>query len=296
MEDPGIDLLSDFGFKFVFGREETKANLLHFLNALLPPEDQIVDFTFVGTEQVGEYPVDKTIIYDLLCRTADERQLQIEVQRRLHQKFTDRVLYYLGRLMTNAMREGKPLYEVRKTYMVLLLDFVLDPDTEDYIKRVELKDQHGVLFTDKLRLYFIQLPKFRKELSELETPIDQYLYAFRHMKTLDHLPRELSEDQLQRIFDGSRRRILTSEQRDLHDRLVKSSIDYRTELVSAHFEGRVEGKAEGRVEGKDEVFLVATKRGLANSQTLAEIADFLDTTEEYLLMLLERDRQRGEGK
>lgn len=293
MSDPGIDLLSDFDFKFVFGREESKENLLAFLNALLPPEDQIVDLTYVGTEQVGDYPFDKTIIYDLLCLTADERQIQIEVQRKLHLQFMDRILHYMGRLMTNVTQQGMPVYRVRHTYMVLILNFVIDQTTEDYIKRVELKDQHGVLFTDKLRMYCIQLPNFRKTLAELESPIDQYLYAFRHMNTLDHLPRELSEAQMQRIFDNSRRRILSPEQRDLHDRMVKNSMDYRTELLSAHFEGKIEGVTEGKLEGKDEVFLASTKRGLRKGQTLTEIADFLDTTEGYLLMLLERDRQQG---
>ncbi len=285
MSDPGIDLLSDFGFKFVFGREETKENLLHFLNALLPEEDQIVDFVFLGTEQVGAYEFDKTIIYDLLCLTRDERQIQIEVQRRLHMQFMDRVLHYAGRLLSNVTQQGMPVYRVRTTYMVLLLDFVLDDSSEDYIKRVELKDQHGVLFTDKLRLYCIQLPNFRKGLSELETPIDQYLYAFRHMKTLASLPRELSEAQLQRIFDASRRRILDPEQRDLHDRLVKRSIDYRTELVSMHFEGKAEGKSE--------LLLSITQARLAAGESLADIARSLLTTEEYLLTLLEAAQKLG---
>jgi predicted transposase/invertase (TIGR01784 family) len=53
LQDKYISLLTDFGFKRVFGTEPNKAILIDFLNTLLPAHHQIQDLTFKNNENLG---------------------------------------------------------------------------------------------------------------------------------------------------------------------------------------------------------------------------------------------------
>lgn len=56
--DKYISLLTDFGFKRVFGTEPNKRLLIDFLNTLLPTHHHIQDLTFKNTKQLGNLPDD----------------------------------------------------------------------------------------------------------------------------------------------------------------------------------------------------------------------------------------------
>lgn len=53
-KDQNINLLTDFGFKRFFGTEPYKNNLIHFLNAVLPPYiGQVRDITYLPHRAAG---------------------------------------------------------------------------------------------------------------------------------------------------------------------------------------------------------------------------------------------------
>ena len=56
----------DFAFKKLFGSEENKDILLPFLNAILPPQDQIVALELKNPYNLKDYPTDKMSILDIL--------------------------------------------------------------------------------------------------------------------------------------------------------------------------------------------------------------------------------------
>lgn len=67
-KDQNINLLTDFGFKRFFGTEPYKNNLIHFLNAVLPPYiGQVRDITYLPTEQLGASDTNKRLVFDVLC-------------------------------------------------------------------------------------------------------------------------------------------------------------------------------------------------------------------------------------
>ena len=73
-----FDPLSDFGFKRIFASENNKDILIDFLNSSISDEVGIItDITFLPTEQFGERPEDKRVIFDIYC----ENQKRTGVQR-----------------------------------------------------------------------------------------------------------------------------------------------------------------------------------------------------------------------
>ena len=60
-----INLLTDFGFKRVFGTEANKQFTLAFLNTLLPDHHHIQDLSFKNNENLGLTPLDRRAIFDV---------------------------------------------------------------------------------------------------------------------------------------------------------------------------------------------------------------------------------------
>ena len=67
-----LNPLTDFGFKRIFGSEESKPLLLDFLNTFLESTlGLITEVTFLSPEVLGEEPDEKKSIFDLYCVTQD---------------------------------------------------------------------------------------------------------------------------------------------------------------------------------------------------------------------------------
>jgi PD-(D/E)XK nuclease family transposase/Domain of unknown function (DUF4351) len=65
LQDRYISLLTDFGFKHIFGTEPNKRLLIDFLNTILPDHHHIQDLSFKNTEQLGGKTLQEGIFPDL---------------------------------------------------------------------------------------------------------------------------------------------------------------------------------------------------------------------------------------
>ena len=70
-----INLMTDFGFKRVFG---IKKVMLKFLNAVLNIEGGITDFTYVDTEVMWLSKEDQKTVYDLICVTGNGKYIIVD--------------------------------------------------------------------------------------------------------------------------------------------------------------------------------------------------------------------------
>ena len=91
-----INPFTDFGFKFLFGREVEKELLIDFLNDLLVGEHVITDIQFLNNEQQPEVKTERGLIYDIYCRTNTGEHIIVEMQNREQPYFKDRALFYLS--------------------------------------------------------------------------------------------------------------------------------------------------------------------------------------------------------
>ena len=103
-----INPFTDFGFKFLFGREVEKELLIDFLNDLLVGEHVITDIQFLNNEQQPEVKTERGLIYDISCRTNTGEPIIVEMPNRDQPYFKDRALFYLSRAITQQARKGMP--------------------------------------------------------------------------------------------------------------------------------------------------------------------------------------------
>ena len=84
-----IDLMVDWSFKRVFGTEVNKDILIEFLKVVFP-QFAITDITYIPTEQLGIMEDDRKAIFDVLCKTEDDKTFLVEMQRGAQKHFFER--------------------------------------------------------------------------------------------------------------------------------------------------------------------------------------------------------------
>jgi hypothetical protein len=183
LQDKYINLLTDFGFKRVFGTEPNKHLLIAFLNTLLPANRQIQDVTFKNNENIGNTPVDRKAIFDIYC-------------------------------------QGEFIY--------------------------------------------IELPKFKKTVDELETHSDKWLFVLKNLAELSDRPQSLQEDVFNELFDVAELANFSSIELDSYQASLKYYRDLNNVVDTSREEGRAEGRVEGRVEGKQSLILQQLSLKLGN--------------------------------
>ena len=107
MSDLYIDLMTDFGFKRIFGQEATKLFLIHFLNTLLNPKEKIKDLIYTNTEQIGETAKSRKVVFDIHCISTSGERFIIEMQKDHQLNFIERTMYYASVAMAAQGKKGK---------------------------------------------------------------------------------------------------------------------------------------------------------------------------------------------
>ena len=112
-------------------------------------------------------------------------------------------MYYSSFPIKEQGLRGTWDFELQPVYTVGILDFIFDDhkDEDELLHIVELKNQRCEVFYDKLKFIYIELPKFKKTESELETQFDKWLYVFRHLPDLNTRPAALQERVFKKLFE-----------------------------------------------------------------------------------------------
>ncbi|MEZ3532051.1 MAG: Rpn family recombination-promoting nuclease/putative transposase [Muribaculaceae bacterium] len=108
-----INPTTDPGFKILFGRESSKDILISLLNAILEGDGDapIVSLDFHDKEKICEQEEEGSVAFDLHCETSDKRRFIVEMQNLYHDWFTERVLNYASRAITEQSKPRKWNYE-----------------------------------------------------------------------------------------------------------------------------------------------------------------------------------------
>lgn len=246
LQDKYINLLTDFGFKRVFGTEPNKRLLIDFLNTLLPTHHQIRDLTFRNTENLGSTVIDRKAIFDIYCQAKSGERFIVEIQKAKHNFFKDRSIYYSTFPIQEQALKGDWDYQLSAVYTVGILDFIFDDHKEDpdFFHIVELKNQRCEVFYDKLKYIYIELPKFKKSLEELETHFDKWMYLLKHLADLTDRPTVLQEEIFNELFETAEIANFTRNDQEVYENSLKYYRDWYSVSTSLKEEGRLEERSQ----------------------------------------------------
>jgi len=271
-----INIYTDFAFKKVFGTEANKDLLISFLNQLmgLTGDSEITDLTYLNPEQLGDNINERRAVYDVYCSTGNGEHFIVEMQKAKQDHFKDRALYYSSFAIREQGTKGSILkpwdYKLMPVYVVGILNFVMDEEDEAVITRVTLKDDRNREFNKNLQFIFIEMPKFTKEETELETFLDKWLYVIKNISRLDDKPQALTEGIFKKLFDVAEISQFSKLDRAEYEESLKVFWDFSNVLSTAERKGRVEGRAEGERDEKLRNAKKMKQKGLS-SEDIAEI-------------------------
>ncbi|MDX1906005.1 MAG: Rpn family recombination-promoting nuclease/putative transposase [Bacteroidia bacterium] len=263
-----INPFTDYGFKRIFGEEPSKELLLDFLNELLRQEEgSIVSLTYLKSDRLGSSETDRKAVFDLYCENERGEKFIVELQKTKQKFFKDRTVYYATfPIREQAQRGSDWNFELNAVYTVAILDFVFDEDKAQKDKfryDVKLTDiETCQVFYDKLTFIYLEMPKFSKAPSALETRFDKWMYIIRNLNKLDRIPEELREGIFLKLFELAEIARFSPEEVQAYEDSLKSYRDLKNSLDTAREEGKQEGRTEGRLEEKRITVLKSYRAGL----------------------------------
>ena len=137
-----VDILSDAGFKAVFGDQKNKDVLMDLLNVVLPPHRRVKDIEYSTTELPGFTPEGKSVRLDLRCTGEDGTGFIVEMQNSRQRHFFKRCVEYAAKVYDSGSRRGGGYSDIPPVYFIGIVsaDMGFDRSGEEwrdrYIRRV----------------------------------------------------------------------------------------------------------------------------------------------------------------
>ena len=295
--DQNINLMTDFGFKRFFGTERYKKNLIHFLNAVLPPYiGPAQDLTYLPTEQLGVNDTNKRLVFDVLCANPKNDHIIVEMQKASQEFFKDRIIAYTSRHISEALEVGDRRYDFPKVITIVLVDFKIPElkGSDKYIQHVMLKDDENKNFSDKMSFLLIDLTKFAVEINfeQLSDEIQKWCYVIKNMWRMKEEDIPAKETIFRELFESCKISKLDAMEKQEYEKSILEYEDVKDAMEYHHRMGKAEGFNEGYEKGmekgieKGRESLIRTARNLLSMGLSAnDIAKATGLSEEEVMQL-----------
>ena len=261
-----VNFYTDFAFKKLFGTEANKDLLLSFLNSRFEGQEVFHDIQYLNSEHLGQSSSDRRAVFDVYCENEKGEKILIEMQNGDQEYFKDRSLYYSTFPIREQAKKDKGWdYELKRVYTICFLNFTFDK-SDEYSHEVKLVDlMTGEVFYDKLTYLYLEMPKYKKQLPQLNTLYEKWLYAIKHLGDLEERPAELKEAIFKRLFEQAEIAQYTPEERQDYEESLKNFRDWYSALKTAEKKGHAEGREEGLREGIIKTAQNMKKEGMSDS-------------------------------
>lgn len=253
-----VDILTDYGFKLLFGDKEL---LMAFLNALFEESGKVVtSVRYLGKEIVAVHRNSRTIYYDLLCKINGEENVIIEMQFRSQETFVERSFYYMAQsIMHQGDNKRKWNYKTYPVYGIFLMNFHLPvPNAPKKVVNEVVPVFKGTdtQLTDKFKMFFIDLLNFDKTTEDdLQTRFDYWIYSIKNMGKITTAPKMATRTPYNRLYSRAEIANMNPRQYREYEASLKLARDsysitqtIRNEKKREREEGRAEGKAQQLLE------------------------------------------------
>lgn len=245
-----INPFTDFGFKKLFGSEESKPFLISFLNDLLPITDKIISLEFKNIEKLGVVEEDRRAVFDIYCCDEKHNEFIVELQRAKQEHFQDRAAYYASFLIQDQAKKGKWNFELTPIYFIGILDFSLASFSDNnYLHFGQISD----IYTKEVM--------FKKNEAELANHLEWWLYFLRELVTFDEVPLEFQGDIIEGAFNLAKLANMSHEDRHAYELSLKYYRDFVNVMDTAKKDAREEGIGIGIEIGIDKGIGIGIDKG-----------------------------------
>ncbi|MEG4838738.1 Rpn family recombination-promoting nuclease/putative transposase [Microcoleus sp. B9-D4] len=290
---------TDFAFKKIFGSTDSQDILISFLNALIYAGEPIIqDLQIIDPYSAATVSGLKDSYLDVKARITGNKTVIIEMQVLNVAAFEKRVIYNLAKTYANQLkiREGYP--RLQPVIALTITDFEMFKEQPDVISHFVFKEKKKLFDYPHLQveMFFVELPKFKKELDELTTLTDKWIYFLKNTPDLETIPATMETvPELEKAFQIANEANLTlkefedmeaqemaiEEQRGIITRGVEEGLERALERaleparIQLMQEGRQAGMQEGIRAGQRALILRLLERrvGAVNPDVVSRIGE-----------------------
>jgi predicted transposase/invertase (TIGR01784 family) len=241
-----INPKTDYAFKKIFGSSESKDILISFLNAMIyDGNPTIADLEIIKPNLPPRVEGLKDTYLDVKAKLADGTLVIIEMQVLNVESFGKRVLYNAAKTYALQLQKGEGYRMLRPVIALTLTDFEMFKNSDRLISRFVYKEETTNLkYTDNnIELIFVELPKFTKQVDQLETLADKWIYFMKYAMTITDVPEIMdSVPEIHQAFDIANQVNLSPEELEDIERREMFIYDQQGAILKAAQEARQEEK------------------------------------------------------
>ena len=284
----------DFAFKKIFGSEDSKDILISFLNALIYEEKPVIqDLEILNPYLAPKIRGVKDTYLDIKARIKSEdnsdRTVIIEMQVLNVEGFEKRILYNAAKSYSTQLASGQSYNLLNPVIALTITDFVMFPDLEKVMSRFVLKEKDYLIDYPiyDIELIFVELPKFKKQLSELKFINDKWLYFLTESRSLVQVPEIMAEvPEIKKAFYIANQANLSLDELEDQEKSEIFIQDQRGAITKAIKDGLQQGIHQGIQQGIQQNKLEMARKmlNLIDDQVICQITGLSITELEALKM------------
>ena len=168
-------LKNDYLFQTLFSKKGNEELLKDFLTGILNKDIEKIEIQKdITLERLNIN--EKYGILDIKATLDDKEIVAIEMQMVDLNNMRERTLYYGSKIIASELRSGGEYTEIKPVILINILNFNL-LEGEDYCTETVIvyKKNREYEVINKIKYFFIELPKFRKSNPDLSKKLEQWL-------------------------------------------------------------------------------------------------------------------------
>ena len=283
-----VDIKNDIAFRKIFGNENRKETLISFLNAILDFQEaqRIIEVNILNPYQLPKLKGGKVTIIDVKATDQAGQTYIVEMQVGDIDGFAKRVLYYSSKTYSDQIKRADFYRKLQPVIFIGVLDFV-QTENKNYISRSQIRDvETGEQTIKDMEFNFVELPKFNKQLNELATLSEKWVYFIKNAENLEVVPDNINDEGLKSAYEEANVQTWTQEELDAYEYAFMREEDERARLDKAAQKGREEERV--KAEAKEEYTILGMNNaGLSVSQ----IAIIMQKTDEEVQQIILKNKK-----
>jgi predicted transposase/invertase (TIGR01784 family) len=173
------------------GLSFSKDILISFLNALLYNEQPVIeDLEIIDPYSSSKVRGLKDTCLDVKPKITGDKTVIIEMQVLNVAAFDKRVLYNAAKVYSTQLKSREGYSKLKPVIALTITDFEMFENRNKVISHFVFKEREELFDypNQELEMVFVELPKFHKELDDLESLTEKWIYFMKNTNNLDTVP------------------------------------------------------------------------------------------------------------
>jgi len=187
----------------------------------------------------------KDTYLDVKAKITGNKTVIIEMQVINVEAFTKRVVYNAAKTYATQLRPREGYSKLNPLIALTITDFILFKNTEKFLTHFVFKEleENFEYYNREIELVFVELPKFNKELEQVENIIQSWIYFIKNAPLFDEIPEKFASiPEIQTAFSIASRTNLTVKELEELEKREMFVEDQRGAIIKGRKEGIIEGQ------------------------------------------------------